>query len=89
LAGKTTGARGAATSLPSRSDPRLVTAVETEIAERSPVAQGTEIVFLCPSHKDRNPSARWNTEKKVWYCDVCGHGGGVIDLARKLGVKRS
>ena len=48
---------------------------------------GEETQFLCPSHDDHNPSARWNANKQVWYCDACGEGGGVFDLANKLGVK--
>src|SRR5262249_9215135 len=33
-----------------------------------------------------HPSARWNRTKAVWHCDVCGAEGGVLDLARRLGL---
>ena len=46
-----------------------------------------ELSFLCPAHEDTNPSARWNQQKKVWYCDACGTGGGFVDLAKRLKVK--
>ena len=45
-----------------------------------------EIRFLCPAHDDQHPSARWNKAKAVWHCDVCGMGGGALDLAQRLGI---
>ncbi len=65
---------------------QLVVEIAATISTREPRQRGTETLFLCPSHNDRNPSARWNPEKRVWYCDACGDGGGAIDLAAKLGV---
>src|SRR5438552_15667941 len=45
-----------------------------------------EFRFCCPAHDDEHPSARWHPEKAVWHCDVCGAGGGYVDLARRLGI---
>lgn len=66
---------------------RHVAEIEAAIQTREPRQMGEETQFLCPSHDDHNPSARWNANKQVWYCDACGEGGGVFDLANKLGVK--
>lgn len=56
--------------------------------EGAAIKGGSEVRFLCPAHPDKNPSARYNTEQKVWRCDACGAGGGVLDLAEKLGIER-
>ena len=47
-----------------------------------------EVQFRCPlpDHEDAHPSARFNTEKGAWFCDVCGVGGGAYDLAERLGI---
>ena len=71
-----------------RSLDRLAVNIEAEIENRQPVNKGGETVFICPSHNDSKPSARWNGDKHVWYCDACGDGGGAVDLGKKLGVKR-
>lgn len=62
--------------------------VENRIWDRNGIKKGKEIFFLCPLplHQDKNPSCRWNTEKHVWYCDVCGIGGGWRALASLLGL---
>lgn len=61
--------------------------VEAAIGERHPQPiPGGEQRFLCPAHDDHNPSARWNSEKATWHCDVCGAGGGYVDLAKRLGL---
>lgn len=44
--------------------------------------RGREVYFRCPLHDDTNPSLRVNPETGVWYCDPCGVGGDVIELAR-------
>lgn len=64
--------------------------VENEIWNRKGIKKGKEIYFLCPipAHNDHNPSCRWNSEKQVWFCDVCGIGGGWKSLAIHLGVIR-
>lgn len=54
------------------------------IETRQGVLKGEDIVFLCPAHPDRNPSARYHVDKKVWYCDVCQSKGGMKDLAERL-----
>lgn len=70
----------------------LIAGIEKEIFNRyagKSWSKSGEISFLCPAHEDTNPSARWNQQKKVWYCDACGIGGGYVDLAKRLEVKRS
>jgi len=70
----------------------LIAAIEKVIFNRSAGnswSKSGELSFLCPAHEDTNPSARWNQQKKVWYCDACGTGGGFVDLAKRLEVKRS
>lgn len=64
----------------------IIHAIEAAIADRQPQRKGRETLFLCPAHDDHHPSARWNPEKQIWYCDVCDEGGGWMDLARRLGV---
>jgi hypothetical protein len=53
--------------------------------------KGNELLFRCPldGHPDEHPSARWNPQKRTWYCDVCGGGGSERDLAERLGGDRS
>ena len=51
--------------------------------------KGAEWWFTCPSSQnhtngDRKPSARWNPEKKAYYCDPCGDGGGWTKLERLI-----
>jgi len=48
-------------------------------------------VIQCPrserhSNGDAHPSCRLNPQKNTWYCDPCGQGGGVKELAAELGV---
>jgi hypothetical protein len=43
-----------------------------------------ELVAHCPLHNDRNPSFRVNREKATWFCDPCGVGGDLFDLAEKV-----
>lgn len=64
--------------------------VERAVWAREGVAikGGSEVRHLCAAHPDKNPSARYNTEQKIWRCDACGAGGGVLDLAAKLGIDR-
>lgn len=64
----------------------FIAAIEAALQERQPHREAHELRFLCPAHSDRNPSARWHPEKHVWRCDVCGEGGGAIDLVRRLGI---
>src|SRR5579859_4691454 len=69
-----------------RGRPTLAKRVEVAIKQQDGRREGAEIRFLCPAHNDDHPSARWNPKKKTWYCDVCGTGGGCVDLAKRLGV---
>jgi hypothetical protein len=73
-------------------DSELVAAVDHTVQGRNArLLSHGEIAFTCPNrerhaNRDAHPSARWNREKGVWHCDVCGAGGGVVDLARRLGL---
>jgi len=64
--------------------------VERAVWSRSGVAikGGSEVRFICPAHPDTTPSARYDPKRAVWICDSCRAGGGVIDLAEKVGVDR-
>jgi hypothetical protein len=44
--------------------------------------RGREVFFRCPLHDDTSPSLRVDPAKGVWYCDPCGRGGDVVELAR-------
>ena len=68
-------------------DPELLRQLEQAVLQRAGKAAGKEIRFTCPSHDDEHPSARWHTEKMVWFCDVCGTGGGAYQLAKLLGIE--
>ena len=63
----------------------------TRSAGLEPKQRGDELVVPCPwpenhKHGDADPSCRLSPEKNTFYCDPCGNGGGVKDLARALGV---
>ncbi len=66
----------------------IIYQIEKEIQNRKGRKKGIEIFFLCPlpEHDDHHPSCRWNPEKRLWYCDVCGVGGGWKSLAVHLGI---
>ena len=66
---------------------RLAVEIEAVLQTREPRQLGEETQFLCPSHNDHDPSARWNAKKQVWHCDVCGAGGGTKHLASALGLE--
>ena len=60
-------------------------------AGRQPKAAGLESLIACPwsdAHRnaDAHPSCRLNPSKNTFFCDPCGKGGGVRDLAALLGV---
>ena len=67
-------------------DPAITSAVEAAIWQRQAKREGAEVRFLCPSHKDTHPSARYHPEKQTWYCDVCKIGSGILDLAHRLDI---
>jgi hypothetical protein len=56
------------------------------LASRGARRRGKNVRFLCPSHADHNPSADYNPVARVWVCRVCHEGGGILDLARRLGL---
>ena len=45
-----------------------------------------EILFKCPFHDDKTPSASFNTTDLVYNCFVCG-GGSLKSLAKDLGFE--
>ena len=45
-----------------------------------------EILFKCPFHDDKNPSASYNITDRVYNCFVCG-GGSLRSLAKDLGFE--
>jgi len=63
-----------------------VAAITAATLARSGRPERNEIRFRCViiGHDDVHPSARWNPDKRVWRCDVCGVGGGWIDLEKRL-----
>ena len=74
--------------------PELVAAIEralldTRAGSWKRVGPGKqELFFTCFEHApDADPSARWNREKRAWYCFPCGKGGGAIALAKRLGIE--
>lgn len=71
-------------------DPHFVQEVQAVVMARDGKNErADEIRFRCPSHSpDAHPSARFNTSKLTWRCDVCGAGGGVFDLADRLNIAR-
>jgi hypothetical protein len=66
----------------------FLTALEESVTARNGTLEHGEIRFRCPgeNHVDEHPSARWNGTKAVWCCDVCGEGGGALDLADRLSI---
>lgn len=55
---------------------------------RDGARSGGELTYRCTSgrHTDEHPSARWNVTKRIFYCHVCGVGGGLLKLAKGLGL---
>lgn len=57
-----------------------------------PTSNPNEFEIQCPwperhRHGDKDPSCRLNQSDNVFYCDPCGQGGGVKELAGALGVQ--
>ena len=43
--------------------------------------EGQHIVFLCPFHKDEDPSMKYTPGKNIWKCFSCGaSGSGIISM---------
>lgn len=71
--------------------PDVARALETAVLARSGRWEKEEIRFRCPhpglhKNEDASPSARYNPERFVWYCDACGKGGGARELCDLLDV---
>jgi DNA primase len=52
----------------------------------------SELVGLCPLHKESRPSFYVNTRKNVFYCHGCGRGGDLIrfvQLSRRVSFRQS
>lgn len=64
--------------------------LDRTVRDRDGKPERHETRFQCPAdgHPDIHPSARWNRKKATWRCDVCGAGGGALDLADLLGIER-
>ncbi len=60
--------------------------VEAALEARGAVRRGRHVRFRCPAHDDGRPSADLDPVLGVWCCRACGAGGGVLDLARRLGL---
>lgn len=60
--------------------------VVQELQRRGASFRRGEWWFLCPRHAERSPSAAFKPESRTWYCQGCGYGGGIVDLARWLGI---
>ncbi len=68
-------------------DAALVSAIEARLHERKGRLVAGEIRYSCTRHEDEHPSARWNSAKATWFCDVCKVGGGALELAKDLGLE--
>jgi hypothetical protein len=66
--------------------PGLAEAVARHLVDRGAVRRGRHLRFGCVAHPDRHPSADYEPERGLWVCRSCGAGGGVRDLARRLGL---
>jgi hypothetical protein len=64
----------------------LAEAVTQRLVDQGAVRHGRHLRFSCAAHRDRRPSADFEPERGVWVCRSCGVGGGVWDLARRLGI---
>ena len=59
--------------------------VEAAVMARNGRARESSITFSCPAHDDEHPSASYDRSKHVWRCHSCNAGGGIRDLAKRLG----
>lgn len=61
-----------------------------EVDERTTSrTEGVMVSCPLPGHRDKNPSAWINTDKRSWFCGGCQEGGDVYDLAAiKFGYAR-
>jgi hypothetical protein len=68
---------------------RLSLDIETALIARGARRHGRHVRFSCVAHDDHHPSADFDPEREVWYCRACHAGGGVHDLARRLGLEKT
>jgi hypothetical protein len=81
-------------SLQSEPPPDAARNLKKAVLARSGRWEGEEIRFRCPHprlhrNEDANPSARYNPDRFVWYCDACGKGGGWKELCDVMSVSLS
>lgn len=66
-------------------------AVESRLRGLGAKERRGELWFLCPVHNEREPSAAYHPEKRIWYCQACGAGGGLVGgshpIAPLLGIE--
>ena len=76
--------------IPKHWDPSFLDRLTEAAIARKGRPERDEIRFRCPTegHVDEHPSARWNPAKAAWKCDVCRVGGGALDLADRLGIRK-
>ncbi|ADP70325.1 protein of unknown function DUF927 [Rhodomicrobium vannielii ATCC 17100] len=48
-----------------------------------PARRQTHIHCPFPGHDDKNPSWRWDTRKKAWFCSQCG-GGDILHAVERM-----
>lgn len=60
--------------------------VEQHLLAAGAQRRGKNWRFRCPVHPDQHPSADYAPAKACWVCRSCGAGGGIVDLARRLGL---
>lgn len=66
---------------------QLAARVASELLHRGARQSRGELWFLCLAHAERTASAAYHLDKRTWYCQGCAQGGGVVDLARRLGIQ--
>jgi hypothetical protein len=64
-----------------------ILSVAAQLRLGTPRRIGRDYLTRCPMHHDKRPSCRLNTDKNLWYCDVCATGGdGILLVMKAMGV---